>query len=212
MLIVGLTGGIGTGKSKVADLLRELGAGVACSDQIVRDIQKAGSEALAEIARRFGEEYILPSGELDRARLGDLIFNDPEARLALNGIIHPRVMRRLSEAIEEFRSEGRAVGVLDIPLLLEGRLAGKGSGAVLPFDLIVVVAASEEAQLERIMARDGLSREDARARIASQMPIEEKCKHADVVIDNSGPWEQTEKQVRELYAAWVSGARSEGRS
>jgi dephospho-CoA kinase len=211
MLIVGLTGGIGTGKSKVSDLLCELGAGVACSDQIVREIQAAGSEALGEIARTFGEEYILPSGELDRGRLGDLIFNDPDARLKLNRIIHPRVTRRLRDAIEEFRREGRAVAVLDIPLLLEGRLAGRGSGAELPFDVIVVVAASEEAQLERIMARDGLTRDAARARIASQMPIAEKCRHADVVIDNSGPWEQTEKQVRELYAAWVSGERPEGR-
>lgn len=204
--IVGLTGGIGTGKSRVADLLRELGAGVVCSDEIVREIQAAGSDALAEIAVRFGPEFILPSGELDRPRLGARIFGNTATRLALNAIIHPRVTRRLREAIEAFRSEGLAVGVVDIPLLLEGRVAGKGAGAVLPFDAIVVVVAPEELQLRRVIDRDGLSEEEARKRIASQMPIDEKRKHADVIIDNSGPWDTTAEQVRTLYEEWATQA------
>lgn len=205
-LIVGLTGGIGTGKSRVADLLAELGAAVECSDRIVREIQAAGSEALREIAAAFGPEYLLPSGELDRTRLGELVFRDPQARLRLNAIIHPRVTRALRDRLEAHRRAGARVIVLDIPLLLEGRRAGRGSGAELPFDVVVVVYADEETQLTRIMARDGLSREAAEARIGAQMSIEEKRRAADVVIDNSGSWEETEKQIREVWDTWLSAA------
>jgi dephospho-CoA kinase len=205
--VVGLTGGIGSGKSRVAALLESLGAGLACSDRIVREIQAAGSEALAEIAAAFGAEMIRPDGELDRARLGERIFRDPSARLRLNEIIHPRVTRRLRAELERYRGEGRAVVVLDIPLLLEGRVAGRGSGAELPFDVVALVWAPEATQLARIIERDGLSEEQALARIRAQMPLDQKREHADVVIDNSGSWEQTEKQVRELYAGWVSAAR-----
>lgn len=206
-VIVGLTGGIGTGKSRVAALLASLGAAVVDSDRIVRELQQPGSPALAEIARTFGPEYLLPSGKLDRARLGKLVFEDPEARVRLNRIMHPRVTRLLRERMEAHRAAGAPVVVLDIPLLLEGRRAGTGAGAVLPFDVIVVVYAEESTQVERIMARDGLSREAALARVRSQLPIEEKRAMADVVIDNDGAWEDAEASVRAHWASWTDGAR-----
>ncbi len=203
-LTIGLTGGIGTGKSRVAELLRALGAAVECSDEIVREIQAPGGAALAEIAATFGESYLLPSGELDRARLGELVFRDPDARKKLGDLIHPLVYRELARRLEAHRRRQVPVVVLDIPLLLEGRKAGRGSGALLPLDLILLVYADEQIQLERIMARDGLSPEDALARIRSQLSIEEKRAMADVVIDNSGEWEATAQVVHEHYAEWIS--------
>ncbi len=207
-ILIGLTGGIGTGKSRVADVLRSLGAAVECSDLIVRELQAPGGAALAAIAEAFGAEMILPSGELDRPKLGKLVFADAGARTRLNLLIHPLVTRELQRRAAEHRARGVAVIVLDIPLLLEGKKAGVGTGAVVPFDVVAVVYASEAQQLERVTKRDNLSAEDASARMRSQLPIEEKRAMADVVIDNTGAWEQTEKQVRELYAEWVRRARA----
>ncbi len=204
--VVGLTGGIGTGKSRVAELLCELGAAVECSDEIVRELQAPGGEVLAEIVKSFGEELRLPSGALDRAKLGERVFADPEARRRLGEIVHPRVYAELARRLEKHRRAGMSVVVLDIPLLLEGHQAGRGSGAPLPFDEIVLVYADEQTQVERIVARDGSSAAQARARVDAQMPIDEKRALADVVIDNTGDWSATAKQVRELYASWVSAA------
>ena len=206
-VVVGLTGGIGTGKTRVAELLRELGASVECSDLIVRELQSPGGEVLEAIVESFGREYVLPSGELDRAKLGDLVFNDDAARVRLGGLIHPAVYRTLLARMEAHKEAGVAVIVLDIPLLLEGRSTGKGSGALLPFDTICVVYADQDTQLARVTQRDDLSPEEARARIDSQVPIEEKRAMADVVVDNSGDWEATAKQVRELYEGWVKRAQ-----
>lgn len=203
--VVGLTGGIGTGKSRVAELLRELGAAVECSDLIVRELQEPGGEVLAAIVAEFGADMQLPSGELDRAKLGERVFNDDTARQRLGNLIHPAVYRELLRRMEEHRAAGVPVIVLDIPLLLEGRRSGRGSGALLPFDVIVVVYADEATQLERVRARDGLSSEEALARIGSQVPIEEKRAMADVVIENDADWATTEKQVRRLYETWAAG-------
>ncbi len=201
--VVGLTGGIGTGKSRVADLLEKLGAAVVCADRIVHQVQEAGSETLDEIARSFGPEYIQENGQLDRARLGSLVFTDPSARKKLNDIVHPRVTRAMAERLEELRAEGVPLVVLDIPLLLEGRVAGRGAGAVLPFDEIVLVYADDETQVERVLARDGLTHDEVLDRVRAQMPLEEKRRLADTVIENSGPWDQTERQVRALYKGWI---------
>jgi dephospho-CoA kinase len=206
-ILIGLTGGIGTGKSRVADLLRALGAAVECSDTLVRELQAPGGVGLAAIVDAFGAEYLTPSGELDRPKLGKLVFNDPAARGKLNLLIHPLVTRETQKRVAAHRERGVPVIVADIPLLLEGKKAGVGSGAILPFDLIVVVYATEEQQLARVMARDKLSRDDALSRIRSQLPIEEKRALADVVIDNSGAWEAAEKQTRDLYAEWVRRAQ-----
>jgi dephospho-CoA kinase len=205
-LVVGLTGGIGTGKSKVSELLERLGAAVDCSDKIVRELQAPGGAALRAIVDEFGPEYLTASGELDRPKLGKRVFEDRDARLRLNLLIHPLVTAEHQRRLAAHRARGVAVIVADIPLLLEGRKAGTGTGAILPFDVIAVVYATEAQQLERIVARDKLAPEDARARIAAQLPIEEKRALADIVIDNSGSWEATEKQVREWYASWVKRA------
>jgi len=207
-LVVGLTGGIGTGKSKVSGLLEQLGAAVDCSDKIVRELQAPGGAGLRAIVAAFGPEYLTAGGELDRAKLGKRVFEDREARQRLNLLIHPLVTAEHQRRVAAHRARGVLVIVLDIPLLLEGRKAGVGTGAIVPFDLVVLVYATEAQQLERVCARDGLSREDAQARIAAQLPIEEKRALADAAIDNSGPWEATEKQVRELYAGWLKRARS----
>ncbi len=204
--LVGLTGGIGSGKSRVADLLRELGAVVECSDLIVRELQAPGGAALAEMVATFGDEYLLPDGTLDRARLGQLVFGDPSARQRLNQIVHPLVYLEYRRRIERHRRAGVPVIVLDIPLLLEGKKSGTGSGALIAFDVIVVVYASPATQLARVMARDQLSREQAQTRIQAQMPIEEKRRMADVVIENDGDWAATERHVRELYARWLDEA------
>jgi dephospho-CoA kinase len=201
--LIGLTGGIGTGKSRAADLLRSLGAAVECSDVIVRELQAPGGPALERIRREFGDDYLTPGGELDRARLGALVFNDPGARRRLNDIVHPLVTAELQRRAAAHRAAGVRVVVVDIPLLLEGRTAGTGAGAVLPFDAIVVVWAREEQQVERVMARDGLTREAALARVRAQLPIEEKRSFPGVIaIDNSGDWSAAEKQIRELWARW----------
>jgi dephospho-CoA kinase len=201
--VVGLTGGIGTGKSRVLELLRALGAAVECSDVIVREIQAPGGRALGAIADTFGAEYLTADGALDRPKLGQLVFADPTARRKLNDIIHPLVYLELTDRLKKHAQAGAPVIVLDIPLLLEGRRAGRGSGAGIPFDEVVVVYADEAAQISRVMARDKLSRADAEARVRAQMPIEEKRAMADTVIDNSGAWDATERTTRELWARWA---------
>ena len=203
-LLVGLTGGIGTGKTRVADLLAELGAAVECSDKIVRELQARGGAGLRAIAETFGPEYLSAEGELDRAKLGQKVFGDAQARMRLNALIHPLVTAELQRRVAAHRARETAVIVVDIPLLLEGKKAGVGTGAVLPFDVIAVVYSAPAQQLERVTARDSLSHDAALARIGAQLPIDEKRALADVVIDNSGAWEATEKQVRELYASWLS--------
>jgi dephospho-CoA kinase len=205
-LVIGLTGGIGTGKTRVSDLLRELGAAIVCSDEIVRQLQAPGGEVLEKIVETFGREYRLPSGELDRARLGELVFNDPAERQRLNAIVHPAVGRETTRQLEQHREADVPVVVLDIPLLFEVRRPG--TPAAHPTDFVVVVYAGEDTQHERVVARDELHPDEARARIKSQIPIEEKRELADVVVDNSGTWQSTEKQVRELYSEWVRRAHS----
>ncbi len=202
-LLVGLTGGIGTGKTRVADLLAELGAAVECSDKIVRELQARGGAGLRAIAEAFGPEYLSAEGELDRAKLGQKVFGDAQARMRLNALIHPLVTAELQRRVAAHRARETAVIVVDIPLLLEGKKAGVGTGAVLPFDVIAVVYSAPAQQLERVTARDSLSRDAALARIGAQLSIDEKRALADVVIDNSGAWEATEKQVRELFASWT---------
>jgi dephospho-CoA kinase len=204
--VVGLTGGIGSGKSTVSRLLAALGAVVIDSDAIVHELQAPGTPLLARIAESFGSEMIRPDGSLDRARLGQLVFADDAARARLNALVHPVVGRETLRRLEAARAAGAALVVLDIPLLLERRAAGAGGAGPTASDSaseVIVVYAREEQQIERQLARDGASREHALARIRAQLSIEEKRKLADYVIDNSGTLEDTERQVRELYAKLV---------
>jgi dephospho-CoA kinase len=201
--VIGLSGGIGTGKSTVASILARLGALVIDADAIVRELQAPGTPMLAEIAAAFGPELIGADGSLDRARLGELVFRDPEARLRLGKIVHPAVGAEMRRRLEAAREARVGLVVLDIPLLFEGRKAGSGSAAQLGFDATVLVYAAEPQQIERQVARDGYSRDEALRRVRSQMPIEEKRALADYVIDNSGSLAATERQARELYERLV---------
>jgi dephospho-CoA kinase len=198
--VIGLSGGIATGKSTVARLLEKLGAVVIDADAIVHELQAPGAPMLAEIAAAFGSELIGPDGALDRARLGELVFRDAEARRRLGLIVHPKVGAEMARRLAEARAAGAKLVVLDIPLLFEGRKAGTGSAALLALDATVLVYAPEALQVERQVAREGYSRDEALRRVRAQMPIEEKRALADFVIDNSGSLAETERQVRELYA------------
>jgi dephospho-CoA kinase len=209
--VVGLTGGIGTGKSTVARLLAGLGAWVIDADAIVHELQARGAPLLAEIAAAFGPQILHPDGSLDRGRLGQLVFANPAARKRLNDLVHPAVGREMVRRLEAAKAAGVPLVVLDIPLLLEGRAArgadpGRAGTASDLVSEVIVVYAREEQQIERQMARDGSSREHATQRIRAQLSIEEKRKLADHVIDNSGTLEDTERQVRELYAKLTAGS------
>jgi dephospho-CoA kinase len=188
MRVVGLTGGIGTGKSTASAILRELGATVIDADEGTRAVQRRGSEGLARIAEEFGTGILTPDGDLDRTRLGDLAFHDPEARRRLNAIVHPLVGQWMAERQREAAERGDPVVVLDIPLLFEAR----GAGA---FDTVLLVYAPEQLQLERLVRLRGMDEEQARARIAAQTPIEEKRRLATHVVENTGTVEELRSQV-----------------
>lgn len=208
--VIGLTGGIGTGKSTVSRLLAELGAVVIDADAIVHALQAPGSPVLREIADALGADVVDATGALDRARVAERVFRDPAQRQRLNAIMHPRVGAEMARRREAAHASGAPLIVLDIPLLFESRPrdreAARGGA-----DATVLVYAPPAAQIERTVARDGCTREQAEARIAAQLPIDEKRALADHVIDNSGPREDTERQVRELFAALCSddAARSD---
>lgn len=205
--VIGLTGGIGTGKSTVARMFGELGAIVIDSDQIVHELQAPGTPLLAEIAEAFGPGVLRDDGSLDRAALGARVFADPEARARLNALVHPAVGRESLRRLEAARASGAALVVVDIPLLFETRLHGTASRANLGSELVVVVYAPRELQIERQLARNGYDRAEAERRLDAQLPIEEKRKLADHVIDNSGSLEATRDQVRELHAHLIGRPR-----
>jgi dephospho-CoA kinase len=203
--LLGLSGGIGSGKSTVTRILDELGATTIDADAIVHEQQAAGQPMLAEIAAAFGDDVISSDGTLDREALGAIVFRDEKARARLVAIVHPPViaemMRRANAAVEA----DEPLVVLDIPLLFEGRVNGRGSGAIMDFDETLCVWVSRKVQIERTMARDACTAEEAERRIAAQLPIDEKRKMADHVIDNSGTVEQTRTQVAELVARLTGG-------
>ncbi len=203
--VLGLSGGIGTGKSTVSRLLVSLGVTVVDADAIVHELQAPGAPMLGEIAEAFGSDVIDDQGALDRAALGAIVFRDPEARLRLGRIVHPEVGVTMAARTAKAQAAGAVLIVLDIPLLFEGRRAGTGGASALPFDATVLVYAPESAQIERQMSRDGCDRDEALRRIRSQLPIEDKKAMADIVIDNSGDLEETERQVRELFERFTEG-------
>ncbi len=193
MRTLGLTGGIGTGKSTVSGILRELGATVIDADEGTRAVQAPGSEGLRRIVEAFGPGILTPAGELDRAALAEIAFHDRAARERLNGIVHPLVRLWMAERQAEAAERGDAVAVLDIPLLFEARGAGV-------FETVVLVYAPEELQLRRLVGLRGMSPEQARARIAAQMPIEEKRRLATHVIDNTGDRAALRREVERVWA------------
>jgi dephospho-CoA kinase len=199
--VIGLTGGIGTGKSSVAAMLAELGARVIDSDAIVHELQAPGMPLLAELAAEFGPGILRADGSLDRTALGDRVFRDETARKRLNAIVHPAVGRESAKRLAEALASGVPLVVLDIPLLFETRAHGTASKANLGIETIVVVWAPRALQIERQLARNGYGRDEAERRVDAQIPIDEKRAQGHHVIDNSGSLEDTRRQVRELYAA-----------
>jgi dephospho-CoA kinase len=192
-MIVGLTGSIATGKSTVSKMLASLGAVIIDADKIVRRVQEPGERAWQGIVEHFGTEVLKENGELDRAKLGDLVFNDAANRQCLNEIVHPIVREeRDRETQEALARDPQAIIVWDIPLLIE-------TGIYKEVDKVIVVYVDQETQLSRLLARDELSVEQAKARIAAQMSIEEKKRYADYLIDNRGTLEELERQVRQVY-------------
>lgn len=197
--IAGLSGGIGSGKSTVAKLFAELGARVIDADAIVHELQTPGSPVLAELVEAFGEEILAEAGTLDRAALAAIVFQDADARKRLGSIMHPRVGAEMMNRLVAARDEGFDLIVLDIPLLFEGMKAGSGISSRLDFDATIVVHVPEALQIERQIARDGCTRDEAERRVRAQLPIDDKRDMADYVIDNAGSFEDTERQVREIY-------------
>jgi dephospho-CoA kinase len=194
MLLVGLTGGIASGKSLVARVFKDLGAHLVDADRIVHDLLEPGQQAGQEVLACFGKELLLPDGRIDRRKLGKIVFNDAEKRAWLNRCLHPRVFEAYQAQVRQVRSSSPgAIVVLDAALLIE-------TGYHRKMDRVVVVYAEPEQQLERLISRDRFTKEEALARIQSQMPLAEKRGHADYVIDNTGSRENTEQQAREVYA------------
>lgn len=191
--VFGLTGGIGSGKSSVAALLRERGVPVVDADELAREAVAAGSPGLAEVIAAFGHEVLGSAGELDRKRVASMVFADSEARERLNAITHPIVRRLSQERFAALDRQGVTLAAYDVPLLFEVGLAQ----VLRP---VVVVAASEATQLARVMARDGLTETEARARLAAQLPLAQKRALADHVIENDGSREDLARQVDELLA------------
>ncbi len=197
--VVGLSGGIGSGKSSVLAMLVELGATPIDADAIVHEMQAPGTPMLTEIAEAFGDEVIREDGSLDREAVGAIVFRDEEARARLGNIVHPPVIAEMGRRAKQAVLRGDPLVVLDIPLLFEGAKHGSGSAAVMNYDATILVWVPESVQVERTVARDGCEEAEARRRIAAQMPIDEKRELADTVIDNSGDLDSTRKQVREIF-------------
>lgn len=190
---IGLTGGIATGKSTVSALLVNKGALLVDADAIAREVMLPGHPVLAAVAEHFGQAVILEDGTLDRKKLGDIVFRDPSQRKALNDITHPAIRKEIRGRMDDLQREHPdKLVVVDIPLLYE-------SGLEHMFERVMVVYAPEHVQLERLMRRNQLTAEEAAARIRSQMDIEDKKRKADIVIDNSGDAEETERQVDRFW-------------
>lgn len=199
MLRVGLTGGIGAGKSEVARRLAAYGAAVIDADAVAREVVEPGTAGLAAVREAFGPEVLAPDGSLDRERLGDLVFADPRQRAKLNAIVHPLVRDRMAQ-LEEQAATAEIV-VHDIPLLAE-------SGGAAAFDEVVVVDVSLRVQLERLIRERGLSREQAQARIDAQASREDRLAVATLVVDNSGSLAELDREVGELWGELRRRARA----
>jgi dephospho-CoA kinase len=194
VLKVGLTGSIAVGKSFVCDVFRELGCFVLDADQTARDVVKRGTKGLEKVVENFGNEILKENGELDRAKLGSIVFADEEKRLLLNSIIHPLVFEAQNQWLREREQENPGgIAIVDAALMIE-------SGGYKRFDKLIVVWCEPAIQLKRLMLRDNLSKIDAQKRIASQMPQDVKKRFADYLIDTSIGFDDTRKQTAEIFA------------
>ena len=193
MKIIGLTGGIASGKSTVATELRKQNVPVFDADEVSRNAVAKGSKGLALVAEAFGAEYLTADGEMDRAKISQLVFSDKEALKTLEGILHKIVWDEAEAFLAEAREQKAKLAVLDVPLLIETKWHER-------VDLVWLVAVSKEQQIKRAMIRSGMTEEEVKARIAAQMSLEDKKKFANVVLDNSGALEETLEQVHKELA------------
>ena len=201
-LLVGLTGGIATGKSTVAKMLRELGCVIIDADVLAREVVEPGEPAYEDIVAEFGSDVIQADGGLDRKRLGAIVFADAARRKRLEAMTHPRIRERFARRLQELTEQGFAGLVFfDAAVMIE-------SGNYRNMDRLVVVATDEASQRERLQGRDGIGADEAARRMASQMPVAEKAKLADHVIDNSGDRAATERQVRRVHEALLAELRA----
>jgi dephospho-CoA kinase len=191
MLLVGLTGGIGSGKSTVAKLLEERGAVVFDADVLARAAVEPGTPGHDAVVERFGADVLGPGGEIDREALASVVFADPAARRDLEALVHPEVRRLLAESCEAYRDTDRVI-VFSAPLLVE-------TGMHTAFKVLVVVSAPVQTQIERLLRDRGMSEEQVRARVAAQAPLEDKAAVADVIVDNDGTSGELEAQVDRLW-------------
>ena len=192
MVVIGLAGGIGTGKSEVSRILKELGASVLDADKYGHEVYLPNTDGLREIVATFGEDVLLPSGEVDRRALGGKVFGNPEAMEKLNAIAWPRIRQKIIDGIEEQRREGTQVVVLDAAVLIE-------AGWTDLTDEVWVSTAPEADVIRRLQARNNLTEEQVRARMSSQTPIEEKMKHADLIVDNDADLDGLRRKVEALW-------------
>ena len=192
MKVIGLTGGIGSGKSTVSQFLQELGAVVLDADKVGHEAYLPGTETWRELVAAFGEQILASDGTIDRKKLGGIVFSDPESLKRLNQIVHPRMFEMMKERIEGYRRQGVKVVVMEAAILLEAKWTPL-------VDEVWVTVASESAVVERAKERTGLPEEQILARIRSQLSVEERTKHADVVIRNDGLQEELKTKVKELW-------------
>lgn len=198
MLLVGLTGSIATGKSTVSEMFRRKGAEIIDADQIAREVVEPGTEGLARIVREFGPGMLDEEGKLNRERLGARIFQNPAEREKLNRLLHPLIVNSMRAKTEKIKKEKDPdLLIWDVPLLIEGNLTQW-------VEAVILVYTPKEIQLERLMKRNALSKEEAEKRILAQMDIEEKKKYADYMIDNRGTLSETERQVDQLWKQLIS--------
>lgn len=194
-LIVGLTGGIASGKSTVSNMLKAMEITVIDADVESRLAVESGESAYKQIIAAFGREILKPDGAIDRAKLGSIIFHDEQKRQLLNKIVHPEVRRRMNRKKEAALAKGEKMVVLDIPLLFESKLTSM-------VDKTILVYADLDIQLNRLMERNNLTRDEAEARIHSQMPLSEKIHLADAVINNNGSLSETKRQLEGILSGW----------
>ena len=192
MIVIGLTGGIGTGKTAVSRVLRELGAEIIGADESGHEVYRRGTEAWHDMVEAFGDGILTADGEVDRSKLAAIVFQDRQALGQLNAIVHPRIRAVVEERIRELEGQGREVAVVEAALLVEANWASL-------VDEVWVTVAPEESVVERTMARNGLDSDAVQARIRSQAPREELLSHADAIIDNRGSPEQLREKVTALW-------------
>ena len=198
MIVIGLTGGIGSGKSEVSRMLRELGATVIDADRVGHEAYRPHTESWKDLVDEFGRDILLPNGEIDRKKLGARVFSSPQELARLNAIVHPRMYTMMEERLEALRRQGTEVVVMEAAVLIE-------AGWTPLVDEVWVTTAPEDVAVQRIRQRNGMPGEEVRQRIRSQLSSEERAKQAAVVIENSGGMEELRERVREAWSSRVRG-------